>query len=156
MNVRPATLADVETVVGFNLRLAAESEGRTLDRTAGLRGVEAIVHDPARGRYWIAERQGTACGQCLVTIEPSDWMGGTYWWLQSVYVDPAHRGAGVFRALWDHVARAARETGDVRAIRLYVDRENTTARRVYSGIGMAETAYRVYELPLSVEQEPAP
>ncbi|HUP02249.1 MAG TPA: GNAT family N-acetyltransferase [Gemmatimonadota bacterium] len=150
MTVRPAVAADAETIAGFNRRLAEESEGRVLDPHRVEHGVRSVLADPVRGRYWIAERNGIAFGQCLVTIEASDWGGGTYWWLQSVYVEPDHRGAGVFRGLWDAVVGAAHVAGDVLAIRLYVDRHNSGARAAYERLGMSETPYRIYERPLGV------
>ncbi len=149
VTVRAATPADTEVVAVFNRLLAAESEGRTLDPVRLERGVRSILENPSRGRYWLAERNGAVCGQCLVTTEPSDWGAGTYWWLQSVYVDPDHRQAGAFHALWEHVAAEANAAGDVVAIRLYVERGNASARAVYAGVGMEQTGYVVYELPLS-------
>ena len=143
--VRAARPADADTIADYNLRLAAESEGRDLDPAVLGRGVRALLDDPARGRYWVAEMDGVPVGQCLVTTEWSDWTNGRYWWFQSVYVEPAHRGAGVFRALWDHVESAAREAGDVASLRLYVERENGSARAVYEKLGMEETGYLVYE-----------
>jgi GNAT superfamily N-acetyltransferase len=80
-----------------------------------------------------------------VTTEWSDWTNGRYWWFQSVYVVPEWRGRGVFRALWDHVENAARKEGDVASLRLYVERDNASARAVYEKLGMEESGYLVYE-----------
>ncbi len=146
--VWPAGEADASTLVRFNVRLAVESEGRDLDPTVVELGVRAILSDAGRGRYWIARVDGEPVGQCLVTTEWSDWTAGRYWWLQSVYVAPERRGAGVFGALWRTVVDEARRAGDVRAVRLYVERDNAGAREVYRRIGMRETGYLVYELDL--------
>lgn len=152
--VRAAGDADVPALVEGNVRLAAESEGRTLDPATVERGVRAILSDPGGARYWVAEAGGAVRGQCLVTIEPSDWTDGRYWWLQSVWVDPAWRRRGVFRALWDRVLEAAVREGDVAAVRLYVERENRPARAVYERLGMRPTGYRVYELPVRDGRRP--
>ncbi|MBW3660408.1 MAG: GNAT family N-acetyltransferase [Gemmatimonadetes bacterium] len=146
--MRPAGAADVGGLVERNLALAAESEDRVLDRSAVEAGVRAILGSSRRGRYWVAEVDGTVRGQCLVTEEPSDWTGGRYWWIQSVYIDPDWRGTGVFRRLWEVVGAAAAEAGDVASIRLYVARGNRAARAVYERLGMEETDYRVYEKPV--------
>ena len=145
VSVRVAVEGDARAITAFNLRLAKESEGRVLDPERVERGVRSILAGSACGRYWIAEQGGAPCGQCLVTIEPSDWGAGSYWWLQSVYVDPDHRGAGVFRALWDEIAARADAAGDVLSIRLYVERSNAAARAVYERLGMEPTGYLVYE-----------
>lgn len=152
--VRRAVEADLPGLVERNLALAAESEDRALDRATVEAGVAAIFADPARGTYWVADLEGAARGQCLVTEEWSDWTGGRYWWFQSVYVDPDWRGRGVFRALWDAVGAAAVEAGDVATIRLYVERDNRSARDVYEALGMRETGYRMYEKPVD-EDAPA-
>lgn len=148
ISIRPAERGDVNQIIDFNRRLALETEGIHLDDQCVAAGVNAIIANPYRGRYWLAERDGTVCGQCLVTVEPSDWNAGSYWWLQSVYVDSGHRRTGVFRALWQSVLNAAVAAGDVAAVRLYVDRENRGARDTYQRMGMRESSYRVYELPI--------
>lgn len=145
--VRPAVSSDAPAIVERNLALASESEGRALDRAVVEAGVRAILADPGRGRYWIAELDGRVVGQCLVTTEWSDWSGGAYWWLQSVYVDREARGTGVFRSLFDRV-RSEAGNRDVAALRLYVDEENRSARAVYERLGMDRTGYRIYQLSL--------
>ena len=72
----------------------------------------------------------------LVTREWSDWRDGWIWWIQSVYVQPDARRSGVYRRLHDAVVREARAAGDVRVIRLYVDRDNRAARTTYEAVGM--------------------
>jgi ribosomal protein S18 acetylase RimI-like enzyme len=148
ISIRPAELSDVNQIVNFNCRLALESEGIQLKDQLVTAGVKAIIADPDRGRYWLAERDGAVCGQCLVTVEPSDWNAASYWWLQSVYVDSSHRRSGVFRALWHSVLDAATAAGDVAAVRLYVDQENRDAREAYQRMGMRKSGYLVYELPI--------
>lgn len=148
ISIRPAEPTDVDQIVDFNCRLALESEGVQLDDRTVVAGVRGIIANPDRGRYWLAERDGTVCGQCMVTVEPSDWNAGSYWWLQSVYVDSNYRRSGVFRALWHGVLEAAAAAGDVAAVRLYVDRENRDARDAYQKMGMRKSSYIVYELPM--------
>ena len=111
LRVRPARADDAATIADFNVRLAAESEALTLDDATVRAGVEALLADPAKGAYLVAEQAGALVGQLMLTIEWSDWRNGPIYWLQSVYVVPAMRGAGVFRALWDHALAAAREAG---------------------------------------------
>ena len=80
----------------------------------------------------------------MVTPEWSDWRNGTVWWIQSVYVAPAHRRRGVYRMLHEHVREAGRAEG-ASGLRLYVDRENLTAQQTYGALGMGESRYIMYE-----------
>jgi len=47
---REATSSDVATIVGFQVKLAAESEDLDLDAEVCTRGVRALFDDPSRGR----------------------------------------------------------------------------------------------------------
>lgn len=144
VSVRAAEPEDAELIVRFNEALARETEGRELERAVLERGVERLLEEPRRGRYFLAERRGKVAAQLLITREWSDWRNGDIWWIQSVYVDPAHRGEGLYRTLHEHVRGRAEETGAV-GLRLYVDRENEDARAVYERLGMERSRYVVFE-----------
>lgn len=142
--IRPATLDDLETIVDFNLRLAAETEDTGLDRDTVRRGVRALLADRAHGAYYVACKDGII-GQMMHTREWSDWRNGDIWWIQSVYVHPDHRRQGVCRALYEHVrAQAAADPGVV-GVRLYVERDNARAQAAYAAFGMRPGGYLVMQ-----------
>ncbi len=143
--IRQAVSADAAVIAEFNRLLAHESEGKELDRTLLEPGVRAAVADPHKGRYFLAERAGQVIGQLGITYEWSDWRNGWFWWIQSVYVVPAARRQGVFRALFHHVEAAARADATVIGIRLYVERDNRGAHDTYRGLGLEWTDYLVME-----------
>ena len=143
--IRPGQPADAATIADFNVRLAQESEGLALDPATVRAGVEALLHDPSKGVYVVAESACRLVGQLMLTVEWSDWRNGPIYWLQSVYVVAEARGGGVFRALWERALEIARENG-ARAVRLYVDDHNASAQEVYRRIGMRDSGYRVFEL----------
>lgn len=126
--------------------MARETERRELDEQTVRRGVRAVLEDPRLGVYYVARLRGKVAGQMMVTYEWSDWRNGLFWWIQSVYVAPAHRGSGVYRALHHHVESRARHAPGVCGLRLYVESENTVAQRVYEKLGMQPTSYRLYEI----------
>ena len=146
ITVRPATREDVEVLVGFNRAMAAETEDLELDAERLRAGTLAVLVDPARGFYQIAEIDGRAAGMLMITREWSDWRNGTFWWIQSVYVDPAFRRRGVYRAMHEHVVRDARAAADVCGVRLYVERENHRAQQTYQALGMSPSSYAMYEV----------
>lgn len=146
IEIRPARATDANTVVAFNIALADESEGKLLDRITVEHGVAAVLADPGKGRYYIAERDGVAIGQLMLTFEWSDWRNGTFWWIQSVYVNREYRGQGVFSRLYRFVERQAREDDGACGLRLYVDKGNTHAAQVYRALGMTEAHYDLFEI----------
>ena len=127
MKIREATQADLSFIVAANAALATETEGKTLDPALLRRGVQTVLADPALGRYYIAEVGGDAVGQLMTTFEWSDWRNGLFLWIQSVYVLPAHRGDGAFRALYGHLGELARADARICGIRLYVDHAEAQA-----------------------------
>lgn len=145
MIIRDARQADLPFIAAANTALASESEGQALDQALLVPGVRAVLADPALGRYYIAEAEGQAVGQLMTTCEWSDWRNGLFLWIQSVYVLPAHRGRGVFQALFGHLRELARRDPRICGIRLYVDRGNDGAQQVYGRLGMHRTNYGVME-----------
>lgn len=143
--VRPAHPRDLDALVRSTLGNALESEGLALDEAVVRRAVAALLADPHKGEAFVAEEDGQVVGSLYVTREWSDWHGAWYWWLQSVYVVPERRGQGVYSALYRAVQEKAKAAGDVRSVRLYVERHNEPALRAYRGHGMQETDYLVFD-----------
>ena len=142
---RIAIAADAAVLAEFNRAMAFETESRSLASELLRPAVETVLRDSRHGFYVVAEAQGEIVGSLLVTYEWSDWRNGRFWWIQSVYVRPARRRQGVYRALHRFVRERARAEGGVVGIRLYVERDNVGAQRTYTAIGMQETPYRIYE-----------
>lgn len=145
MHYRDATPADAAVIVDFQMAMAQETEDFALDRAVCAKGVQAVFADHARGRYFVAEELGQLVASLMITLEWSDWRNGVVWWIQSVYVRPEHRRRGVYAGLYDHVKQIAERDRDVRGIRLYVDKRNTTAQEVYRRMGMNGEHYQVFE-----------
>ena len=53
---------------------------------------------------------------------------------------------GCLQGAHDHVLEAARATGDVCGVRLYVDRDNHGAQQTYQSLGMTKSHYDMYEV----------
>lgn len=114
-------------------------------------GVAALLNDPGKGIYFLAEVEGRIAGQLLITNEWSDWRNGNFWWIQSVYVEENFRAQGIFSALFEHVHKLAKQRKDVCGLRLYMDSANATARKTYGRIGMKQTDYEVFEMDFVLE-----
>ncbi|HOX47096.1 MAG TPA: GNAT family N-acetyltransferase [Myxococcota bacterium] len=152
IRVRDAALADAERLTAWAAAMAWETERRRLDPDTLGRGVRLGLEDPARARYFVAERVGESgavpAGTLMLTREWSDWRAGEWWWIQSVYVPPACRRLGVLRALYAHVLGLARSAPGVCGLRLYVARDNRAAQEAYARLGMQDPGYSMFEAEL--------
>lgn len=146
ISIRKAGAADADTIVNFNVAMALETEDKGLDRELVTKGVQAVIEDPGKGFYLLAEFEGRIVGQLMVTFEWSDWRNGNFWWIQSVYVVPELRGKKIFSILYREVEAMAKQQSGVPGLRLYVEKDNSVARKVYVNMGMSESDYRMYEV----------
>ncbi|MBI4000172.1 MAG: GNAT family N-acetyltransferase [Nitrospira defluvii] len=151
LTIRPATLEDLEILTEFSAAMALETEQRSLDRTRLRLGTQAIIGQPERGRYFVADLRQKAqadtvtVGQLLITYEWSDWRNAQFWWIQSVYVHPAWRRNGVYRRMHRTILDLARARADVCGVRLYVESSNRVAKHVYDRVGLSLSRYQIYE-----------
>lgn len=158
--VRSACWNDLEALVAFSAAMALETEGRRLDLARLREGTRSLLAAPDQGFFMVAELPEPGCphliGQLMITFEWSDWRNGVFWWVQSVYVDPAWRRRGVFRTMHQHVLDKAKADTRVCGIRLYVERDNRAAQAVYQRVGLAPSAYAVYEQDFVLVPETKP
>jgi GNAT superfamily N-acetyltransferase len=145
LQVRLASVSDRDAFVRFNRAMALETENKKLDDALVEPGVAAVFENPARGFYVVAECADNIVAALMVTFEWSDWRNATFWWIQSVYVTPEFRRQGLYRRLYNFVRERARSEGGVCGFRLYVERNNLAAQRVYESLGMSASDYLMYE-----------
>lgn len=140
--IRPAIDTDLDVLLEFTRREAAEAEGLTLSGEAMARGVRAGFETPPLSRYWVAEAATTVVASISVVTEWSNFHGGDYWWIQSLYIEPEHRGTGLLEALIEQVSTAARVAGAL-DLRLYVHGANERAMRAYRRCGFVAAPYLI-------------
>lgn len=143
--VRKARLEDISALIEFQQGLAHETEGIKLDESLLEQGLGAIIKDPSKGFYFVAELQGQPVGCCMVTFEWSEWRNGTVYWLQSVYVKHSHRGAGVFKKLYEHLMTMVASDPKIFGMKLYANKSNTKAHQIYKSLGMDGDHYVMFE-----------
>ena len=143
--LRKGLKGDAEALVAFNRAMARETESRELSVEVVFAGVSRLLETPGAGFYVVAEHAGEIVGSLLITTEWSDWRNGDFWWIQSVYVLPEHRRNGVYRRLYEFVRAHARDVGNIRGFRLYVERNNRVAQTTYAALGMDQSPYLMYE-----------
>ena len=144
-SVTRASPAHRDIIALFNQRMAEETEDKVLPTETINKGVAALLDDERKGFYLVAIEDDAVIGCLAITYEWSDWRNGLFWWIQSVYVAAEHRGKGVFSAMYAEVKRLASSDATACGIRLYVERDNSTAQATYQKLGMIETDYRIME-----------
>lgn len=143
--IRQATETDSFRIVEFQLAMALETEQFELHEPTVVLGVAAVFADASKGIYYVAELNGQVVGSLLTTFEWSDWRNGTVLWIQSVYVLPEFRKRSIFSRLYKHIQELVDSNSDLRGIRLYADKTNTSAHGVYEHLGMTAEHYQMYE-----------
>ena len=74
--------------------------------------------------------------------EWSNFRGGYYWWIQSLFIVPDHRGTGLVDLLLNAVADLARMAGAL-DLRLYVLQSNQRAVAAYRRCGFKVEPYAI-------------
>jgi ribosomal protein S18 acetylase RimI-like enzyme len=140
-SIRKASRDDLDTLVAFTMEEAREAEGAEKDAEVVRRGVLAGLDDPTVASYWVAEtKNAEVVASISVVTEWSNWHGGSYWWIQSLYIVPEHRGRGLVELLLDVVDEAARTAGAL-DLRLYAHTSNRRAIEVYRRCGFSTAPY---------------
>ncbi len=145
MTVRKANINDLKKIVSFQLAMANETEGIDLNQPTVEKGVEAVLTDPNKGNYYVAERNGEVVSSLLTTFEWSDWRNGTILWIQSVYVLPEFRRKGIYRNMYSHIKNMVLNDNELNGIRLYADKSNFPAQKTYETLGMNQDHYITFE-----------
>lgn len=82
----------------------------------------------------VAERDGVVIGMAIWYVTFSTWTGRNGIWLEDLFVDPAHRGAGAGRALLTRLARICVER-DWRRLEWWVLGWNEPSIAFYRALG---------------------
>jgi len=82
-------------------------------------------------------------GLAHLVFHPATWSAEDYCYLEDLYVDPAHRGAGVAKALFEAISDHARRRG-TRRVYWHTQEFNAPARSLYDTVG-TPTSFIVYE-----------
>lgn len=144
ITIRKATPEDAGAIIDFQQAMAWETEHLTLNPGTLRAGVLSVFNDGGKGEYWVADEDSIVIASLLITYEWSDWRNSNVWWFQSVYVLPAWRRKGIFRAMYRRIRSEAEKHG-VAGLRLYVESTNYTAQQTYETMGMQSLHYKMYE-----------
>jgi GNAT superfamily N-acetyltransferase len=109
--IRPVEERDVDAVVGLVHELA-EYEHAVEHCLLTSDQLRAALFGPSPALFGhVAERDGVVVGCALWFLNFSTWRGVHGLYLEDLYVQPAHRGAGIGRALLARLAAVCAERG---------------------------------------------
>lgn len=149
---RSALRSEAKLIQIFQQAMALETENLQLNPEILEKGVTAVFENKGLGEYHVCEVNSEVIGSLLLTYEWSDWRNGTVWWIQSLYLKPEFRGLGIFSKMYSYLQQMAHDQKEVRGIRLYVDRTNDHAHKVYKKLGMNDAHYNLFEWMKNFEQ----
>ncbi|MEZ5924982.1 MAG: GNAT family N-acetyltransferase [Hyphomicrobiaceae bacterium] len=135
MAFRPAGPKDA-AVLARLMRAYYAYDGHDYDEVTVGQTLDAFLAEPAYGRAWLIEIDGTPAGYMVMCIGFSLEFGGRDAFVDEIYLEQAYRGRGIGRKALDHMIAEARRLG-IRALHLEVDRDNALAERLYRALGFA-------------------
>ncbi|HBF88719.1 MAG TPA: GNAT family N-acetyltransferase [Bacteroidales bacterium] len=145
IKIEKAQRDNISKIADFQFSMAFETESLQLNYEVLKAGVEAVFNDSSKGEYFVAELDNEIIGVLLITKEWSDWRNKQVYWIQSVYVLPEHRGKGIYTLMYNHIKNIVLNSIHIAGVRLYVDKRNTVAQKVYSVSGMTNEHYELFE-----------
>jgi GNAT superfamily N-acetyltransferase len=147
--IRRAHCGDLGALVDFALSEAEEAEGINLNREHVRKGIQAALEDESVAIYWVLQgSRDEIVGNISVVKEWSNWHAGYYWWIQSLYIKPEHRGRGLLERLVQTVRESAGKNKAL-DLRLYVHKNNDRAIRAYRKSGFVDADYRIMRMKIS-------
>lgn len=145
MNIHQADRSHIEDIIDFQVVMARETEDLMLNPGTVRRGVQHLFDNPVKGQYYVVI-EGDETIACTLTVpEWSDWRNGTVLWIHSVYVKPEFRRKGIFRLIYEYLKNKVIVNDSLMGLRLYVEKENTKAQKVYKTLGMNGEHYQLFE-----------
>lgn len=146
MNVRKARIEDLSYLVEFTAEEAREAEGSVKVPDTLEKGIGAALADNAIATYWVlVDDNDIPVGSVSALKEWSDWNAGYYWWIQSMYLAPSHRGKGRMALLLEAVKSEMKSQKGLE-LRLYVHKDNSAAVRAYEKANFEHSDYRIMTL----------
>jgi GNAT superfamily N-acetyltransferase len=145
LNIREANINDLPVIADFQMAMAEETENLKLNLETVRWGVNKVFYQPSIGKYIVAEEGGKLVASLLLLYEWSDWRNGQVIWIHSVYVKPENRKKGIFKTMYSYLKEMVEKSNENMGLRLYVDKRNPTAIKVYESLGMTADHYILYE-----------
>lgn len=129
--------------------MAYETEDKKLNEELVKKAIEKLLIYPVYGHYFfiIDTANDKFCGMNLVTFEHNINTDSTILWIQSVFVNEDYRMKGIFRRLlYKNEDYVLENPSFKKIVKLYMDKDNAKAEKVYFKVGFKVCKEILYEL----------
>jgi GNAT superfamily N-acetyltransferase len=133
--MRPASPADCDRILHLMERYYAE-DGYPFVPAEARAALARFLDDASLGRMWVFVTGGDVVGYAALTLGYSLEYRGRDAFVDELYLDPDHRGAGVGSHALARIEDACRELG-VRALHLEAERQKPRLLAFYRRAGFA-------------------
>lgn len=137
-HVRPASLSDMDDLVGLLRELFSVEKDFTFDETRQRRGLAMMLADTENRCVLVAERNRKAVGMCSVQVVISTAEGGKVGLVEDVVVGRPFRGNGIGKRLLTSMVEWARKNGLSR-LQLLADQNNIPGLGFYRKMNWTAT-----------------
>lgn len=107
----------------------------------------AVLAQPERTRFIVAEADGGLAGVMTIVIGYSTWKGKTFLTIDDVFVRQTMRSRGVATALLEYAFSLAKDLGCVR-VDLLTEVDNYPAQALYKKLGFTPVARIPFTKPM--------
>lgn len=145
ISIEKALPENAADIASFQVLMAQETEDYALDISTVLKGVGHVFENPSIGHYYVFKFNGETVGSALTLYEWSDWRNGNVIWIHSVFVKSDFRKKGLFKAFYEKMKDRVKNDSRLKGLRLYVDKRNERATKVYKNLGMQDEHYSLFE-----------
>ncbi len=111
IEIRSATVDDVPTILGFIKELAAYERAEHEVIATETHIQQSLFAQDSPARALICQVGGVDAGFAVYFFNYSTWQGRRGLYLEDLYLSPSHRHLGAGRALLQHLARIAVDSG---------------------------------------------
>jgi len=142
-------LEELEEVVNMICKMAKETENKSLDEKKVTEAVNNFFHNKIFGHYFIIvdEANNNFCGMNMITYEYNINTDKTLVWIQSVFIEKEYRKKKLFRKLLQENENfVIKNENFEKKVKLYMEKTNTTAEKVYHKLGFVKTDECLFEI----------
>lgn len=141
--------SELSDIIEMIVKMAYETEEKKLNKELVEKAIEKLLKYPIYGQYFfiIDSLLDKFCGMNLVTFEHNINLDTTILWIQSVFVHEDYRMKGLFRRLlYKNEDYVLENKGFKKTVKLYMDKDNEKAEKVYFKVGFKVCKEILYEL----------